>query len=82
MFFSAFLSFILFSEIKSLGAAEMRNVFLEFFKQDKNHTCWHSSSSIPHANPTLLFANAGMHQVSFILLYLYLIQLIDFVCLV
>ena len=34
---------------------------MEFFKA-KSHTIVPSSSVVPHADPTLLFANAGMNQ--------------------
>lgn len=51
-------------KMKTLSAVGVRNTFLDFFKLEKNHTYWHSSSTIPHDDPTLLFANAGMNQVS------------------
>ena len=46
----------------SLTAAQVRQIFIDFFKE-KEHTYAHSSSCIPHDDPTLLFANAGMNQV-------------------
>ncbi|XGW19724.1 hypothetical protein V3C99_003511 [Haemonchus contortus] len=49
-------------EMKQLTANEVRSTFIEFFKQKKAHTYVHSSSVIPHDDPTLLFANAGMNQ--------------------
>lgn len=39
----------------------VRQAFLEFFA-NRGHTVVHSSSVVPHADPTLLFANAGMNQ--------------------
>ncbi|EYB99703.1 hypothetical protein Y032_0120g894 [Ancylostoma ceylanicum] len=48
--------------MKQLTANEVRSTFIEFFKQKKAHTYVHSSSVIPHDDPTLLFANAGMNQ--------------------
>ena len=40
----------------------MRSTFYDFFKQKHEHTYVHSSPTIPHDDPTLLFANAGMNQ--------------------
>lgn len=43
------------------SASKVRNTFLDFFK-DRAHTFVPSSSVVPHNDPTLLFANAGMNQ--------------------
>ena len=45
----------------SWTAAKVRSTFLDYFKQNK-HTYVPSSSVVPHNDPTLLFANAGMNQ--------------------
>lgn len=42
-------------------ATKVRSTFLDYFKQNK-HTYVPSSSVVPHNDPTLLFANAGMNQ--------------------
>ncbi|EQD46672.1 alanyl-tRNA synthetase, partial [mine drainage metagenome] len=44
-----------------LGAADVRRVFLEFFR-DRGHTVVPSASLVPGNDPTLLFTNAGMVQ--------------------
>jgi alanyl-tRNA synthetase len=41
--------------------SEIRRKFLDFFVQ-KGHREVHSSSLVPHNDPTLLFTNAGMNQ--------------------
>jgi len=44
-----------------LTGSEIRRKFLDFFVQ-KGHREVHSSSLVPHDDPTLLFTNAGMNQ--------------------
>uniref|UniRef100_A0A7E4UWM7 Alanine--tRNA ligase n=1 Tax=Panagrellus redivivus TaxID=6233 RepID=A0A7E4UWM7_PANRE len=48
--------------MKFLTGNEVRSSFIDFFAQKKDHVYVHSSSTIPHDDPTLLFANAGMNQ--------------------
>ncbi|NLJ04981.1 MAG: alanine--tRNA ligase [Exilispira sp.] len=44
-----------------LSSNEIREKFLEFFKQ-KDHVIFESSPVVPYDDPTLLFTNAGMNQ--------------------
>src|SRR5205807_147501 len=44
-----------------LTGSQIRRRFLDFFVQ-KGHREVHSSSLVPHNDPTLLFTNAGMNQ--------------------
>ena len=47
----------------NLTAKDLRKMFVDFFVEKYEHTFVPSSSTIPHEDPTLLFANAGMNQV-------------------
>jgi alanyl-tRNA synthetase len=48
-------------------AAKIRDTFVDYFKANQ-HTHRPSSSVVPHDDPTLLFANAGMNQYKSIFL--------------
>jgi alanyl-tRNA synthetase len=45
-----------------MKADEIRRTFIEFYERKHAHTMVPSSPAIPHEDPTLLFANAGMNQ--------------------
>ncbi|KAI5782723.1 alanyl-tRNA synthetase [Geopyxis carbonaria] len=49
------------------NSQRVRDTFLEYFKKN-GHTFVASSSVVPHSDPTLLFANAGMNQYKSIFL--------------
>lgn len=40
-------------------AKKVRDTFIKYF-EGKNHVNWKSSPVVPHNDPTLLFANAGI----------------------
>mmetsp|Transcript_16407 Transcript_16407/g.33447 ORF Transcript_16407/g.33447 Transcript_16407/m.33447 type:complete len:974 (+) Transcript_16407:24-2945(+) len=42
--------------------AKIRSTFIDYFVSQNSHVFWPSSPCVPHDDPTLLFANAGMNQ--------------------
>lgn len=41
---------------------KIRQMFIDYFVKEHNHTYWESSPVVPLNDPTLLFINAGMNQ--------------------
>ena len=43
-------------------AARIRQTFIDYFTQRREHVFWRSSPVVPVSDNTLLFANSGMNQ--------------------
>jgi alanyl-tRNA synthetase len=50
------------SDTTAWPVSRVRSTFIDFFVSQHQHQFIKSSSTIPHDDPTLLFANAGMNQ--------------------
>lgn len=44
------------------SSEKVRQTFVDYYCKTRSHTHWPSSPVVPHHDPTLLFANAGMNQ--------------------
>lgn len=45
-------------------AVTVRKTFVDYFTKENGHTFFPSSTVVPYEDPTLLFVNSGMVQVS------------------
>lgn len=59
-------------------AKKVRETFIKFF-EDKAHVNWKSSPVVPHNDPTLLFANAGISRFFEFYWIVYSLDLNDFI---
>lgn len=62
------LSSITLEEKAQWPVNKVRQTFIDYFEQQKEHAMWPSSPVVPLNDPTLLFANAGMNQFKSIFL--------------